>query len=165
MPSACTLQATVGLHVTVPCMPVSQSWKKKVCLWHLRKKIVCFWSGRKKMLCFLAGRKKIIWLRKKTIPSPLVLNGPPLRAKHHTGTKFFLASNYPWLEFSSGSCHRIKTVAAFKSLLVDYSLSDGGEWSKMKVSFSVSSHSILKRFLWNFVNPISSHLASILKIS
>ena len=27
-----------------------------------------------------------------------------------------------------------------------YSLSDGGGWSKMKVSFSVSSQSILKRF-------------------
>ena len=35
-----------------------------------------------------------------------------------------------------------------------YSLSDGGEWSKMKVSFSVSSQSILKRFTRNFVNPI-----------
>ena len=30
------------------------------------------------MLCFLVGKKKIIWLSKKTIPSPLVLNGPPL---------------------------------------------------------------------------------------
>ena len=31
---------------------------------------------------------------------------------------------------------------------------NGGGCSKMKVSFSVSSQSILKRFSWNFVNPI-----------
>ena len=37
---------------------------------------------------------------------------------------------------------------------IGYSLSDGGGWSKMKVSFSVSSQSILNRFSWNFVNPI-----------
>ena len=35
-----------------------------------------------------------------------------------------------------------------------YSLSDSGGWSKMKVSFSVSSQSILKQFSWNFVNHI-----------
>ena len=35
-----------------------------------------------------------------------------------------------------------------------YSLSDGGGWSEMKVSFSGSSQSILKRFSWNFVSPI-----------
>ena len=35
-----------------------------------------------------------------------------------------------------------------------YTVLDGGGWSKMKVSFSVSSQSILKRFLWHFVNPI-----------
>ena len=69
-----------------PRMPVSQlngssnmSWKKKVCLRHLRKKIVCFCSGRKKKFCFLDGRKKIIWLGRKTIPPLPVLNGPPLR--------------------------------------------------------------------------------------
>ena len=30
------------------------------------------------MLCSLVGRKKIIWLGRKKILSPLVLNGPPL---------------------------------------------------------------------------------------
>ena len=35
-----------------------------------------------------------------------------------------------------------------------YSLSNSGECFKMKVSFSVSSQSILDRFLLNFVNPI-----------
>ena len=39
-------------------------------------------------------------------------------------------------------------------MLYPYSLSDGGGWSKMNVSFSESSQSILKRFSWNFVNPI-----------
>ena len=34
--------------------------------------------------------------------------------------------------------------------VLDYSLSDGGRWSKMKVSFLVSSQSILKRLSRNF---------------
>ena len=34
-----------------------------------------------------------------------------------------------------------------QSVGANYSLFDGGGWSKMKVSFSVSSQSILKRFL------------------
>ena len=34
---------------------------------------------------------------------------------------------------------------------LDYSLSDRGGWSKIKVSFSVFSQSILKRFSWNRV--------------
>ena len=33
---------------------------------------------------------------------------------YHTGTKFFLASNYPWLEFSSGSCHRIENCGSIQ---------------------------------------------------
>ena len=35
-----------------------------------------------------------------------------------------------------------------------YSLSDGGGWSKMKVIFSVSSQSILKRLSQDFVTII-----------
>ena len=35
-----------------------------------------------------------------------------------------------------------------------YSMSDGGGWSKMKVSFPVSSQSILKRFSRNFATII-----------
>ena len=35
-------------------------------------------------LCFFVGRKKIIWLRGKTIPFPLVLNGLPLTVPEPT---------------------------------------------------------------------------------
>ena len=34
--------------------------------------------------------------------------------RYHTGTKFVLASNYPRLEFSSGSCHRIKNCGSIQ---------------------------------------------------
>ena len=46
----------------------------------------------------------------------------------------------------------------------DYNLSNGGGWSKMKVSFSVSTQSILKRLSQNFVTILFSHLATTLKI-
>ena len=101
-----------------PRKPVSQlngsanmSWKKKVCLRHLRKKIVCFCSGRKKKFCFLDGRKKIIWLGRKTIPPLPVLNGPPLR--HMLETKMFLP--HPRVKVSIVGSLRDRKVACSAS--------------------------------------------------
>ena len=77
MPSTCTLSATVGLHVTVPHMPVSQlngSWKqvleKKVCLWYLRKKFVSFCSGRKRKVMFSCWKEKNNLIGKKSHTPP-----------------------------------------------------------------------------------------------
>ena len=114
MQSTCTLLSTVGLHVTVPRMPVSQlngsliCHGKKVCLWYLRKNIVCFWSGREKMLCFL-----IMWLGRKTKPSPLVLNGPPLM---HSRAYFALIRHFllywgHWTEGMGGRLSKQETLS------------------------------------------------------
>ena len=67
-----------------------------------------------------------ITIKVRLIPADKRTRGGHNQAYEHmyqsgTGTKFSLASNYTWLEFSSGSCHGMKNcgLAVFKSGLVD----------------------------------------------
>ena len=87
----------------------------------------------------------------RLIPADRRTRGGHNQAYKHirAGTKFFLASNYPWLEFSSSSCHRNENCGSIQEsasrLDLPASFPPPAWYSTMEGCWSIYSKSKSKR--------------------